>query len=138
MFLAENKYCHLELVEKSNVNNMKAKKPLCQCTVKGSRDYKRINKMEKFMQVLSDGTRLRILCLLKDNELNVKNIYEEIEIKQTLASHHLTQIKKLGLLKERKSGTSTLYSIDKIKFQRYCDVMKEMINLEFEDKPCCK
>ncbi|EKE25927.1 MAG: hypothetical protein ACD_5C00002G0001 [uncultured bacterium] len=116
---------------------MKVKKPLCQCTVKGSTDYKRIDEMEKFMHILSDRTRLRILCLLKDNELNVKNIYEEIGVKQTLVSHHLTQMKKLGLLKERKGGTSTFYIIRREKFKKYCDIMKEMISLESKSKKCC-
>lgn len=128
--LEENKDKHM------NKNSGKFKKPLCQCTVRGSVEYTRINKTEKFMQVLSDKTRLKILCLLKDNELNVKNIHEEIGVKQTLASHHLTQIKKLGLLKTRSRGTSTLYSIDKKKFSTYCDLIKDMINLN--DQGGCK
>lgn len=93
--------------------------------------------MEKFMRILSDKTRLRILCLLKDNDLNVKSIYEEIGIKQTLASHHLAQIKKLGLLRVQKKGTSTIYSIDKERFAKYCDSMRIMIKLDFENRKCC-
>lgn len=114
------------------------KKALCRCTVKGSAEYRRIDEMEKFMQVLSDRTRLKILCLLKSDELNVKSIYEEIGIKQTLASHHITQMKKLGLLKERKSGTSSLYSINPAKFEKYCDIMREMVQFDPKNKKCCR
>ncbi|EKD58324.1 MAG: hypothetical protein ACD_56C00148G0005 [uncultured bacterium] len=110
---------------------------LCSCTVKGSKDYNRIEEMEKFLQVLSDRTRLKILCLLKNDELNVKNIYHQLGIKQTLASHHLTQLKKLKLLKERKSGASTFYSIDSKKFEKHCKTLGEMIELDLMSKNCC-
>lgn len=120
-----------------NLKFMKEKKSLCRCTIKNSKEYKRINDMEKFMKVLSDRTRLRILCLLKNNELNVKSIHEEIGIGQTLASHHLTQIKKLGLLKSRSYGTSTMYSIDKKKIETYCNLMKEMVDYDLKDGKCC-
>lgn len=94
--------------------------------------------MEKFMHVLADKTRLRIICLLRCNELNVKTIHEEIGIIQTLASHHLAQMKKLGLLKERKLGTSTMYSLDSKKFDKYCNIMKEMVDYDLSDGKNCK
>jgi ArsR family transcriptional regulator len=57
--------------------------------------------------------RLSILFLLKESkEMTVTNIYEALEIEQAVASHHLRILKTNRLVKSRKQGKNTLYSLE--------------------------
>lgn len=72
----------------------------------------RIDKLAEAMKALSDPTRIRILCFLKDGEACVCDIEEHLEISQQLTSHHLIVMREAGLVHMRKDGTRSLYSID--------------------------
>lgn len=72
----------------------------------------RIEKLADAMKALSDPTRIRILCFLKDGEACVCDVEEHLEISQQLTSHHLNVMREAGLLHMRKDGTRSLYSID--------------------------
>lgn len=73
---------------------------------------KRIELLAEAMKALSDATRIRVLCFLKDGEACVCDIEEHLEISQQLTSHHLQVMKDAGLLRMKKDGTRSLYSID--------------------------
>lgn len=73
---------------------------------------RRIDKLADALKALSDPTRIRILCFLKDGEACVCDIEEHLEISQQLTSHHLNVMREAGLLHMRKDGTRSLYSID--------------------------
>lgn len=63
-------------------------------------------------KALSDETRLRILLLLKKGELCVCDIAETLEMTQPNISFHLSMLKEAGLIKDRKDGRWTYYSLD--------------------------
>jgi DNA-binding transcriptional ArsR family regulator len=69
--------------------------------------------------VLSDGNRLRILCLLKAGELCVCEIWQHLTLPQNLVSHHLRAMRQVGLLKSRKDGLKVFYALDKAFFRRH-------------------
>ena len=71
--------------------------------------------MEKLLYIfkaLSDETRLRILKLIEKGELCVCDLVAALGISQPRASFHLGVLKEAGLIKDRKSGKWTRYSID--------------------------
>lgn len=63
------------------------------------------------LKMLSDPNRLRILCLLLRGERCVCEVEKELGVSQQLASHHLSVLRESGLLKLRKAGTSSYYSV---------------------------
>lgn len=63
-------------------------------------------------KALSDGTRLRILKLLEGGELCVCDIVAALETSQPRASFHLASLKEAGLIRDRKEGRWTHYSLD--------------------------
>jgi ArsR family transcriptional regulator len=63
------------------------------------------------LKVISDPNRLRILCLLLRGERCVCEVEQELEVSQQLASHHLNVLRERGLLRVRKEGTSSYYSV---------------------------
>lgn len=68
-------------------------------------------KVTEILQVLSDRTRLRLLKLLAEEELSVAELQEILEMGQSRISTHLSQIRRHGLLTDRKDGKKTFYSL---------------------------
>lgn len=63
-----------------------------------------------FLQVMSDPTRLRILCLLRNEELCVCEILKSLELPQNLVSHHLRVLREAGLIDGAREGKFMRYS----------------------------
>lgn len=63
------------------------------------------------MRVIGDPTRIRILDLLRDEELTVTEITERLGTSQQNASKHLGLLLAAGTVARRKEGTSSIYSI---------------------------
>ncbi len=63
----------------------------------------------KTLRVLSDPTRLRILCLLDSNELSVADLQEILGMGQSRISTHLSQLRVAELISSRRSGRKTFY-----------------------------
>ncbi len=63
------------------------------------------------LRVIGDPTRIRILDLLRDQELTVTQITEELDTSQQNASKHLGVLLQAGILARRKDGNSSIYSI---------------------------
>lgn len=61
--------------------------------------------------VLSDPLRVRILDLLRDGELTVNAIAEELEAGQQNVSKHLNVLTDAAMLHRRKDGTRVFYAI---------------------------
>ncbi len=60
---------------------------------------------------LSEETRLRIVKLLEHGELCVCDIVAALDMIQPKVSFHLAVLKEAGLIKDRKQGKWTHYSI---------------------------
>src|ERR1035438_2285644 len=63
------------------------------------------------LRVIGDPTRIRILDLLRDDELSVTQITGRLETSQQNASKHLGMLLQAGILARRKDGNSSIYSI---------------------------
>lgn len=71
-----------------------------------------IQVMADKLKLLSDGTRLTILSLLKDREFCVCELVEILGISQPGVSQHLRKLKSRGLVKEDKRGQWVYYSLN--------------------------
>lgn len=71
-----------------------------------------MNTLLPVFKALSDETRLRILQLLKDGELCVCDIADTLSMTQPNISFHVSMLKEAGLIKDRKNGRWTHYSLD--------------------------
>jgi ArsR family transcriptional regulator len=94
------------------------------------------------LKVLSDPNRLRIMCLLLRGERCVCEVEKELGISQQLASHHLNVLRESGLLRARKEGTSSYYTVAKDKLDRVTEVFLRYLGYhgkfgEEEEGVCC-
>ena len=65
----------------------------------------------KILRVVADPNRLRILLLLKDEELSVAELQEILVMGQSTISTHLSQLKQAGLVEDRRTGKNNLYRL---------------------------
>jgi ubiquinone/menaquinone biosynthesis C-methylase UbiE/DNA-binding transcriptional ArsR family regulator len=65
----------------------------------------------KILRAAADPTRLRILLLLKAEELSVAELQEILVMGQSTISTHLSQLKRAGLVEDRRTGKSSFYSL---------------------------
>jgi DNA-binding transcriptional ArsR family regulator len=61
---------------------------------------------------LSDPTRLRIISILLDSELNVGDIASQLTITESAVSHQLRGLRQLRLVRSRKNGRQVYYALD--------------------------
>src|SRR6516165_4980069 len=65
----------------------------------------------KMLRVVADPNRLRILLLLKAEELSVAELQEILVMGQSTISTHLSQLKQAGLVEDRRIGKNALYQL---------------------------
>ena len=65
----------------------------------------------KTLKVIADPNRLRILLLLKHEELSVAELQEILAMGQSTISTHLSQLKQASLVEDRRTGKSNLYRV---------------------------
>src|SRR6201993_2927470 len=65
----------------------------------------------KILRAAADPTRLRILLLLKTEELSVAELQEILVMGQSTISTHLSQLKHAGLVEDRRTGKSSFYNL---------------------------
>lgn len=71
-----------------------------------------IEKVSQLYKSLGDPTRLKILTLLSQSEMNVSAIVKEIGLEQSAVSHQLKLLRNNHVVKSRKEGKVVYYSLD--------------------------
>ena len=85
------------------------------------------------LRLLADETRLRLLVLLEGEELSVAELQEILGMGQSRISTHLAQLKRAGVVDDRRSGKNVYYGPAKAspKAQR----IREMVRVLARDVP---
>lgn len=71
-----------------------------------------ISRLAEVFKIFGDNTRIRILWTLFDKELCVFDISETLRMSQSAISHQLRTLKQARLVKARRNGKNTFYSLD--------------------------
>ena len=61
---------------------------------------------------LSDPSRLRIISVLLEGEMNVGEIASQLEMSESAVSHQLRGLRQLRLVRSRKDGRQVYYALD--------------------------
>ena len=64
-----------------------------------------------FLRLLADPTRLRLLVLLEEEELSVAELQDVLGMGQSRISSHLAQLKRAGVVKDRRAGKNVYYGL---------------------------
>lgn len=97
------------------------------CCAKNSSEAEYISKTYSFLRAISDPNRLKIICVLQSGSKCVCEIIPLIGISDKLASHHLKQLKDIGLLNENREGRFVRYSLDRKAIKDYKKKFSQVI-----------
>ncbi len=99
------------------------------CSDSDSKEFEQITKLADLLKLISEESRLKLLCLFNTGEHCVCEIPESFTMSQSLISHHLSDLKKAGLVSKRKKGRRAYYSLTK-KGQKIINHIFNLINKE--------
>ena len=89
---------------------------------------KNLNEAISFLKIISEENRLKILCLLKNREMCVCDIWGYMELPQNLVSHHLKVLKDFRLVKSRREKTKLIYSANRKEIKKYNTILSHFLN----------
>ncbi len=98
-----------------------------QCCAKNSKEEKEVSQVYVFLRAVADPNRLKILCVLRSGAQCVCEIVPQIGISDKLVSHHLKQLKSIGLLTEKREGNFIRYGLDKKAIREYKKIFNQVI-----------
>ncbi|MEY2546239.1 MAG: hypothetical protein QOG48_1356 [Verrucomicrobiota bacterium] len=85
------------------------------------------------LRLLADETRLRLLVLLQDEELSVAELQEILGMGQSRISSHLAQLKRAGVVDDRRSGKNVYYGPAKASAK--AERIREMVRVLARELP---
>lgn len=81
----------------------------------------------KFLKIISEPNRLKIIYFLNQGEKCVCEIWQTLNLPQNLTSHHLKTLKDFGLIKSRQEGRKIIYYSDKEIVQKYISLLNNFL-----------
>ncbi|XZG69907.1 ArsR/SmtB family transcription factor [Chitinibacteraceae bacterium HSL-7] len=70
-----------------------------------------IQQASRAMKAMSHPLRLKILCVLGENEVSVQDIVEAVGTTQSNISQHLALMREKGVLRTRKDANRVFYRV---------------------------
>ena len=80
-----------------------------------------------FFKVFGNSTRIRIMCALFERELNVCCIADIVGMEQSTVSHQLRVLRQENLVKVRREGKQSYYSLEDEHIQKIFEMGLEHI-----------
>jgi len=86
-----------------------------------------LSKIVEFAKIMSDENRLKILCLLKEGEKCVCDIWQCLKLPQNLVSHHLKVLKDFKLISAEKRGLKVFYKLNHQTVEKYVKSLNKIL-----------
>ncbi len=83
------------------------------CCSKSNKKSKKIISLFSILKLVTEESRLKLLCILNEKEHCVCELMEHVEMSQSLISHHLKDLKDAGIVTDEKKGLRVYYSLTK-------------------------
>ncbi|MEM7245699.1 MAG: metalloregulator ArsR/SmtB family transcription factor [Acidobacteriota bacterium] len=87
----------------------------------------------ELLRALADGTRLSVLRELQDGPRTVAEINEQLQLEQSLLSHHLRVLREHGLVSSERRGKGVLYRLTRDDDRAPGELDLGCCRLNFED-----
>lgn len=82
------------------------------------------------LRIIGDNTRLEIIQKLAIRPMFGKELAKELGVVTSTVSHHLEQLRSIGLIHEEREKSVKYFSINLNEYRRLCDAMKNFIAQE--------
>lgn len=78
------------------------------------------------LKAISHPLRLKILCILGENEVSVQDIVEHVGTSQSNISQHLAILRDKGILASRKEANRVFYRVGDARILKLIDMMQDV------------
>ncbi|MEO0885856.1 MAG: metalloregulator ArsR/SmtB family transcription factor [Cyanobacteria bacterium J06648_10] len=85
-----------------------------------------------FFKVLSEPSRLQIVCALKSGPHNVTEIIGLTGLGQANVSKHLKMLAQAGIVSREQRGVSVYYDVANPAFFKLCEIVCETLSIQLE------
>lgn len=85
-----------------------------------------IDRASRSLKAISHPLRLKILCVLGDQEVNVQDIVDSVGTSQSNISQHLAILRDKGILTSRKDANRVFYRVGDYRTLRLISMMQEV------------
>ena len=75
-------------------------------------DQRTAGRVAELFRAFSDTSRVRLISLLADREMNVGALAEAVGVSESAVSHHLRGLRQMRLVRARKDGRQVYYMLD--------------------------
>ena len=86
-----------------------------------------LSRTVEFLKIISEKNRLKILCLLKEGEKCVCDIWQCLGLAQNLVSHHLKVLKNFGLISSKRQGLKVFYQLNQKIVKKYLKLLNKIL-----------
>ena len=85
-----------------------------------------IERASRSLKAMSHPLRLKILCVLGNQEVSVQDIVENVGTSQTNISQHLAILRDKGILKSRKDANRVFYKVGDERTLKLIEMMQHV------------
>ena len=85
-----------------------------------------IDRASRSLKAISHPLRLKILCVLGNQEVNVQDIVDSVGTSQSNISQHLAILRDKGILTSRKDANRVYYKVGDYRTLRLISMMQEV------------
>lgn len=81
------------------------------CLLTSTGKSKQISSLSNTLKLVSEESRLKLLCLLHQKKHCVCELMKNVKMSQSLISHHLSDLKEAKIVIDEKKGVRVYYSL---------------------------
>ena len=85
-----------------------------------------IEQASRAMKAMSHPLRLKILCILGDQEVSVQDIVDNVGTSQSNISQHLAILRDKGVLRTRKDANRVFYRVGDMRTLKLLGMMRDV------------
>lgn len=85
-----------------------------------------IQQASQAIKAIAHPLRLKILCVLGDQEISVQDIVERVGTSQSNISQHLAILRDKGVLSTRKDANRVFYRVGDLRTLKLVSLMREV------------
>ncbi|WP_103666759.1 helix-turn-helix transcriptional regulator [Pseudanabaena sp. BC1403] len=93
-----------------------------------------LTQVADYFKVLSELSRLQVLCSLKSGSKNVTEIMEETGLGQANVSKHLKILAQAGIVSRTPQGVSVYYAIVESFIFDLCELVGDRLSIRLEEQ----
>ena len=94
---------------------------------KNKKSIKEFKKVVNFLKIITEENRLKILCILRKQEMCVCEIWQHLDLPQNLVSHHLKVLKDFELISAKKQGLKVFYKLNHQTVKKYLKLLNKIL-----------